>query len=201
MPSNTHHQSIPTLLLITICLSSLQLCSSAVVSEVPGLYLGTHNVDLDRITLWDTNSTPHRELTIGYTFYQAFRTVLPNAYSSALGVNNFVFPSYSPLSYSASLYANTTSMRVIMHPQGSFYAINYIAFSVVVITETTDNIELIERSFSYVTTNSAYSYLLNSSKFQIGLSDEPIQQLFIQYIFTPDLFPTYDANYFFTMRI
>ena len=88
-----------------------------------------------------------------------------------------------------------------MYPKGSFFAVNYIAFSIIVITEYNDNVELLERSFSSITISSGYSYLLNSSKFELGGSNEPIKQVWIQYIAAIDNFFITTIRSYFTLGL
>ena len=106
---------------------------NTLLPRVPGLYLGTSFVYLDRAKIWSINSA--QKGAGSYSFSQAWRSTLPSVVSSALTLYNFQTGTQTIFSFKSQFLAVATTygtIEVTITPNG--INIVYLAFSVVIIT-------------------------------------------------------------------
>ena len=74
-------------------------------------YIFSHS---DRIFLWSTNGSDHRQSVGGYSFGLTWRSALPGVHTSALGIFNFKTGPNSILSFKAELQNMTVSGGTVL---------------------------------------------------------------------------------------
>ena len=167
--------------------------------HLPGSYSRSlsryFNSKIDRILLWsaDFNNPSHGEVAGGYSFPISWRHSLPRVQPSALGVYNFHTGSYSMLSFQAELTSmTTTGGAVLLEPKGTKAGIIFLAFSVVIVTQDTNYLELIVLSRTKLNPGNGPLMYVNSSKFSFGnTSSPPIISYFFQWVTGQDYPLTY----------
>ena len=144
-------------------------------------YLFSHS---DRIFLWSTNGPDHRQSAGGYSFSLTWRSALPGVHASALGIFNFKTGPNSILSFRAELQNMTISRgAVLLEPKGTQAGIVFLAFSLVIVTQDTNYLELVVLSLTNLTPGSDPILNANSSKFSFGgNASSPISSYFFQWV-------------------
>ena len=127
-------------------------------------YLFSHS---DRIFLWSTNGSDHRQSAGGYSFDLTWRSALPGVHASALGIFNFKTGPNSILSFRAELQNMTISGgTVLLEPEGTQAGIVFLAFSLIIVTQNTNYLELIVLGRTNLTSGSDPVLYANSSNGQ-----------------------------------
>ena len=154
--------------------------------------------EIDRVLLWSANfyNPSHGEVAGGYSFPISWRYSLPRVQPSALGVYNFYTGQYSMLSFQAELTSmTTTGGAVLLEPKGTKASIIFLAFSVVIVTQDTNYLELIVLSRTKLNPGNSPLIYVNSSKFSFGnTSSPPIISYFFQWVTGQD-YPLTSAYY------
>ena len=152
--------------------------------------------EIDRILLWSKGGLNHGEVAGGYSFPISWRYSLPRVQPSALGAYNFeTGPNYM-LSFQAELTSmTTTGGAVLLEPKGAKAGIIFLAFSVIVVTQDTNYLELIVLSRTKLNPGNSQLMYVNSSKFSFGnTSSPPINSYFFQWVTGQD-YPLSRAYY------
>ena len=137
---------------------------------------------LDRISLWSASGPSHAEVVGGYNFALSWRYSLSGVHSSALGLYNFKTGPNSYLGFTAELKNMTNNGGFILFkPIGAQANIVFLAFSVIVVTQDTNFIEVLAFSL-----NPGVATYANSSKFSFTTTTYPIYYYFIQWVTSHD---------------
>lgn len=155
--------------------------AQSVLPQMPGLYLGTFILTSDRFTPWNANGTANGPTPGGHNFTLTWRSTLPSVLSASLTLYNFKTAPNSILSFRTSFSSvNTTSAVVNLNPVGSQSLLTYISFSVIVITQDTNSIEILTVEASNITVTSSNNYAINvlSNKFNLSGSNYNLNHFF-----------------------
>jgi hypothetical protein len=99
---------------------------------------------IDRISLWDSSNTTYLAASDGYKFSRTWRYTLPSIQSAALALFNFKTGPHRTLSFIAEFaYIDSAGGVVNMKPMGSDAGIVVLDFSVVVVTQDNNYIQLL----------------------------------------------------------
>lgn len=91
--------------------------------------------------MWSVNGSQNQPGT--YNFNKTWRRTLPGVVNSGLGLYNFQTGTKALLSYKTQLSATISSGNISVELVGTQSRMVYLAFSIVVITESNNYIELL----------------------------------------------------------
>ena len=132
------------------------------------------------MTIGSISGATYLPVTGGYNFTFAWRTSLATRTSIGLGLYNFEAGVHKFMSFEGVVVvSNASSMIVNINPVATDSGINYLAFSVIVITENNNFVELLWDQ--HLNANS-WSYNVTSQKFTFGNGTDPQVLGFFQWV-------------------
>ena len=178
-----NRQPVLSILLVLCWLSAPTL---ALYDTIPGLYIGTSSTNIDSITLWNTTSPSHSS-SKGFRFTFAWRSTIPAFIEGYPAVRNFKSGPDKMMSFYAYTTSRTQTGAILMfYPRSNFPGIVYMSFSIVIVTENNNYVELLPIRAPALKQQSFFSRSVyieaNSTKFTFGRTNNPYVNHFIQWI-------------------
>ena len=162
-------------IIVTLLFLSLLCPSTALVNHLPGLYL-------DKFSMGSINGAEHGPSSGGSNYSLAWRQALPGVVSSGLSLYNFQTSHYSILSYRTQLLSMSNSSGIVnVDMVGTTAKILYLAFSVVILTENNNYLEMLTLESNPISELSSNQMVLSASYTKFNNS-QPIVHRFYEWV-------------------
>lgn len=133
--------------------------------------------------MWTVSSGDHPEVSGGYTFTKNWRATLPGTIHYGLGLINFVASPQKIISYQTLISSiSTTTSEINFNPVGYEAGFKYLYFSILIITEENNFVELVSLQGTTTSSSKGYSLTGSSTKFTFGGTDDPTTTQFFDWV-------------------